>query len=215
MISSACTSRKRSPTLIASRSRRLCRSVTSWTIFSSCSSIDPAIDRRAAVPASGRSVDMRRRARSTATSSRFRVDRLQQVVDRVDLERLDRVLIERGDEDDVRRRALVEHPPRHLEAGQPRHLHVEKHHVGLQPVDRRQRLDAVASLSDDLDAADLSEQVAQLVARQLLVVHDHSFRVRLSGRTQRWLRIARPPTTFFGRDNGSQGAPIIFANHRR
>ena len=31
----------------------------------------------------------------------------------------------------------VEQPARHLEAGQPGHLHVEKHEVGLQPLDRR------------------------------------------------------------------------------
>ncbi len=35
-----------------------------------------------------------------------------------------------------------------------------------------QRLDAVARLADDLDAPDLAEQIAQLVARQLLVVDD-------------------------------------------
>ena len=67
---------------------------------------------------------------------------------------------------------VVEQPPRHLEAGQPRHLHVEEHDVGLQPLDRRQRFDAVAGLADDLDAADLAEQVAELVARQLLVVDE-------------------------------------------
>ena len=67
---------------------------------------------------------------------------------------------------------VVEQPPRDLEAGQPRHLDVEEHEVGLQPLDRRQRLDAVARLADHLDAADLAEQVAQLVARQLLVVDE-------------------------------------------
>ena len=101
-----------------------------------------------------------------------RIHRLQQVVDRVHLERLDGVLIVRRDEDDVRRRVRLEHPPRDLEAGQPRHLDVEEHDVRLQAVDGRQRLDAVAGLADDLDAADLAEQVAQLVARELLVVHE-------------------------------------------
>ena len=104
-----------------------------------------------------------------------RIDRLQQVVDRVDLERLDGVLIVRGDEDDLRRRVVAEHPPRDLEAGEPRHLDVQEHDVGLQLVDRGQRLDTVAGLADHLDAADLIEQVAQLVAGQLLVVHEHRF----------------------------------------
>src|SRR5919204_491092 len=82
------------------------------------------------------------------------VDRLQEVVDRVHLERLDRVLIVRGDEDDVRGRARIEEPPRDLESGQSGHLHVEKDDVGLQPIDRRESLDAVAGLADDFDAAD-------------------------------------------------------------
>ena len=128
MISSACTSRNRSPTLIASRSRRLCRSATSWTIFSSWSLFGalPPIERHPPARALQRQLEPRR------------IDRLQQVVDRVDLERFDRVLIVRGHEDDVRSRgAAVEHPPRDLEARESRHLHVEKHQVGLQAVDRR------------------------------------------------------------------------------
>ena len=35
-----------------------------------------------------------------------------------------------------------------------------------------ERLDAVAGLADDLDAAELAEQEAQLVARELLVVDE-------------------------------------------
>ena len=164
MISSACTSRKRSPTLIASRSRRLWRSATSWTIFSSWSLIDagPGPPSDPCRPAAA--------ARSSGDLEPRLVDRLQQVVDRVDLERLDRVLIVGGDEDDVRRRLRVDHAPRHLETGQPRHLDVEEHDVGLQSLDRAQRLDAVAGLPDHLDAADLAEQIAQLVPRELLVV---------------------------------------------
>ena len=43
---------------------------------------------------------------------------------------------------------------------------------GCRLLDYAQRLDAVARLADDLDAAELPEQEAQLVARELLVV-DH------------------------------------------
>ncbi len=39
-------------------------------------------------------------------------------------------------------------------------------------------LDAVASLTDDLDTLDLSEQEAQLIPRQLLVVDDHGPQTR-------------------------------------
>ena len=74
-------------------------------------------------------------------------------------------------------------PPRHLEAGQPRHLHIEEHQVGLQAVDGLERLDAVAGLADHLDPADLSEQIPQLVARELLIVHENGpqIHVRLTG----------------------------------
>jgi hypothetical protein len=67
-------------------------------------------------------------------------------------------------------------PPR---SRQPGHLHVEKHDVGLQPVDRFERLDAVASLADDLDAADLAEQIAELVAGQLLIVHENGPKIHV------------------------------------
>ena len=72
-------------------------------------------------------------------------------------------------EGDVR----VDHPPGDLEAGQARHLDVEEHDVRPQPIDRRQGLDAVARLADDRHAPDLPEQESQLVARQLLVVHQN------------------------------------------
>ena len=90
------------------------------------------------------------------------------------------MLIVGGHEDDVRRRAAVEQPPRHLESGQPGHLHVEEDEVGLQPLDRVERLDAVAGLADHLDAPDLPEQVSQLVAGQLLVVDEHRAQVHLT-----------------------------------
>ena len=44
------------------------------------------------------------------------------------------------------------------------------------------RLGAVAGLADDLDAAHLAEQEAQLLARQLLVVDDHRSQRRCRSR---------------------------------
>jgi hypothetical protein len=103
------------------------------------------------------------------------LDRLEQVIDGVHLERLDSVLIVRRHENDVRPVLRVEHPPRHFESGQAGHLHVQKDDVGLQPVDRRKRFDAVAGLADYLDAPELLEQVPELVPRQLFVVdHDRA-----------------------------------------
>ena len=83
------------------------------------------------------------------------------------------MLIVRRHEDNLRSRSVVEHPARHLEAGEPRHLHVEKDEIRVQALDRRERLDAVTRLTNHLDPAHLSEQVPELVARELLVVHEY------------------------------------------
>ena len=69
--------------------------------------------------------------------------------------------------------AGLEQPPRDLEAGQPGHLDVEHHQVrAVAPRSRASASMPLPACADDLDAADLPEQEAQLVARQLLVVHD-------------------------------------------
>ena len=102
------------------------------------------------------------------------VDRLQQVVDRVDLERLDGVFVEGRDEYEHRRllRAFDE-PPRHFESAEAGHLDVEEHEVRLVLLDCGQCLQAVARVRHDLHIVQLLELVAQLVAGELLVVHDH------------------------------------------
>jgi hypothetical protein len=52
-------------------------------------------------------------------------------------------------------------------------LHVEEHEIRLQALNRLEPFDAVARLSDDLDAARLAEQIRQLVSRQLLIVDEN------------------------------------------
>src|SRR5262245_29789103 len=104
----------------------------------------------------------------------IRLDRLQQIVDRVDLERLDRMLIECRDEDDVRRQLMLDHLSRHLEPGQPRHLYIKKYDVGRQSFYRSERLQPVASLADYVNSVHLAEQIAQLIARELLIVDKNS-----------------------------------------
>ena len=54
---------------------------------------------------------------------------------------------------------------------------------GRELLDGLERLGPVARLPDDLDAADLVEQIAQLVACELLVVHDE--RAEVAARTDR------------------------------
>src|SRR5262245_40320344 len=88
------------------------------------------------------------RIRSRARPEAVRGHRLQQVVDRVHLEGLERVLVEGGDEDD---RLLPPDQLEHLEPRELRHLDVEEHEVGLQLRDRLHRLEAVAALPHELD----------------------------------------------------------------
>ncbi len=76
----------------------------------------------------------------------LRAERLQQIVDRVDFECLQRVLIVRGDEDhgDVAADEIE-----HLEAVELRHLDVEEQQIRLQFGDDLDRLEAIGALGDD------------------------------------------------------------------
>jgi hypothetical protein len=97
------------------------------------------------------------------------VDGLEQVVERVDVERAHRELVVGGDEDDRGRRVGQERGQ--LEPRQLRHLHVDEQEVGAEPLDQRERLEAVAGLADQLDRVRGQHQ-AQPVPRQRLVVDD-------------------------------------------
>ena len=108
------------------------------------------------------------------------INRLQQIVDGVDFEGLNRVLIVRRHENNVRRRTRVHHVARHFEACQPGHLDIKEDDVGLQSIDGRECLDSVAGLADHLDAANAPEQKAELVARQLFVVDQNGPQVHLT-----------------------------------
>ena len=72
-------------------------------------------------------------------------------------------------------RAVLDEPVRHFEAVEAGHLDVEEQDVGRQALDDADRLEAVAGLRDHLDAAHLLEHVAQLFARELLIVDDDGF----------------------------------------
>ena len=118
---------------------------------------------------------------------------LQQIIDRVHFERLDCVLVVRGHENDVRGRLRVEQATRHLEPRETGHLHVEKDDVGLQTVDRRERLDPVARLADHFDAAHPAEQIAQLVARQLFIIDEDRAQVHVRPAPARPARARESP----------------------
>ena len=112
-----------------------------------------------------------RATRSIASSSRVRDDRLDQVVERGQLERVDRRVVERRHEHD-RRRALE--PPQHareLEAVEPRHAHVEEHGVDRRAVaERDERLLGRRGRLHALDRGRGLEHAHEVLERGQLVV---------------------------------------------
>ena len=77
------------------------------------------------------------------------VERLEQVVERVDVEGAQRVVIEGRDEDDERHARGADGLDDFESAG-ARHLDVEKHQVRLQPADRVDGVGARRALRDEL-----------------------------------------------------------------
>jgi hypothetical protein len=81
-----------------------------------------------------------------------RVNGLEQVIDRVHLEGLNRVLVEGRDENQGRRLLVsFEQTPGDLESAQAWHLDIEKHQVRLVTLHRCDRLGTVTRLRHDLD----------------------------------------------------------------
>ena len=70
---------------------------------------------------------------------------------------------------------MLNQPVGYLEAGEARHLDVKKQHVGRKPFDDADRFKTIAGLADHLDIVDFFEHVAQLFARELLIVDDDGF----------------------------------------
>jgi len=103
----------------------------------------------------------------------FGLDRLQEVVDRVHVKRLNRMPIIRGDEDQLGLDTGLEEPPGDLEPGQPGHLDVEHDEIGGLRLNHLEGFDPVGGLAHDLDPRHLSEQEAHFFPRELLIVHDH------------------------------------------
>ena len=87
------------------------------------------------------------------------VERLQQVVERPHLERLQRVLIVGGDEDDERHLVGADRLD-HLEAVHLRHLHVEEHEVRRVVVNSGDGLFAVARLRDQFESGSCESRLA-------------------------------------------------------
>jgi hypothetical protein len=102
--------------------------------------------------------------------ARFR-RRFEHVVDRAAFERVDRVLVVCGDEDDVRQALDLR---RRLESAHPRHFDVEEHDVRPRPRDLLHRRGAVSGFAGDPQRRpQRGQRIDQLGAQQRLVVGDH------------------------------------------
>ena len=107
------------------------------------------------------------RSRGTLSQRRqqaLHAHRLDQIVDRMDLERRDRMLVIRGRENQHRRHRQLEQMPRQLDAVHVGHVDVGQHEVGRRRTEQRQRLATAARLADDAqrdDARAVVEQFAQ------------------------------------------------------
>ena len=99
------------------------------------------------------------------------VERLEQVVDRVQLEGGDRVLVVGGGEDDGRPgdRRIGAEGAQHLEAGHPRHVDVHQDERRRELADRLQRADAVGAGADQLEHRHLVHPRAERFARERFV----------------------------------------------
>ena len=100
-------------------------------------------------------------------------DRLEQIVDRGDLERPDRILVVRGHEDH-RWHPLCSNGLDDRKAVGSRHLHVEEHQVRLLLANEGDRLSSVSRFRDGFDLRLTAEQPLQPLARERLVVHDEN-----------------------------------------
>jgi hypothetical protein len=98
------------------------------------------------------------------------LERLDEIVDGALLERLHRVVLVRGDEDDLR---APGDRPRRVDAAASRHVHVEERDARPQLLEELDRLAPVARLGDDLELRPEPVQVrAQLLAQERFVVGD-------------------------------------------
>ena len=97
------------------------------------------------------------------------LDRLHQIIDRLRVERAQRMVAISGDEHEQRRLDLHQ-PLDHRKAVEAGHLDVEEDEVGLVGLDLADRLAAIGGGGDDLDVVMRLEPQLQALGRQRLVV---------------------------------------------
>jgi hypothetical protein len=99
------------------------------------------------------------------------VDRLEDVIDCVDVDCAHGELIERRHENHCRH-PLGADGGDHVEPVHLGHLHVEEYEIGLEVGDRLDRGSAVAAFGDDLDIVRASQLVADTAPSDRLVIDD-------------------------------------------
>ena len=97
------------------------------------------------------------------------LDRLQEIVDRIHREGIDRVFVIRGGEDDER---IAVEALQQIESGQPGHLDVQEQHIDVVRAKKRHRRFRIRRAAHDLDARGCLKQTHQPLHRQPLVVDD-------------------------------------------
>ena len=113
------------------------------------------------------------------------VDRLQEIVERLDGERIDGVPLVRGHEHDGGRVGALAHEGCRLDAAQPRHLDVEEDDVGREVAGEIERLPRAGRLADDMHSGLAGEQVRQLRPRRRFVVDEQRADHRATGTSSR------------------------------
>ena len=103
--------------------------------------------------------------------------RLQQIIQRLPAERLDRVLIVGGGQHEIAAAEfLLAQLADHAHAVQAGHLHVQKHQVGLQVFDQLHRFEPLRRGGHDLDVGELLELIGEFFGGEFLIVHQRSRR---------------------------------------
>ena len=101
------------------------------------------------------------------------IERLQHIIDRIHFKRLDRVVVKRGRENDLREFRLAVHQLLdHAEAIEARHLNIEEYEVWRVLLDKREGFDSVLALADKVHLGKTLQQEREFVARGLFVIHD-------------------------------------------
>ena len=101
------------------------------------------------------------------------IERLQQIIDRIHLERAHSILVERRRKHHLGNRHLaVQQLLQHAKSVQTRHLNIQKHQVRLMRPDQFNRLDSIGSLRENFDSTSSLQQILQLLPGQRFVIDD-------------------------------------------